>query len=86
MVLDLLMPQMDGADLLSVIRSYARFRTIPVVVWTGAGDTAVVDRARRHEVAEVIMKGKANYNELLAAISRVLGSVQSDEVHRMKPK
>jgi hypothetical protein len=57
-----------------------------VVVWTGAGDTAVVDRARRHEVAEVIMKGKANYNELLAAISRVLGSVQSDEVHRMKPK
>jgi hypothetical protein len=43
-----------------------------VVVWTGAGDTAVVDRARRHEVKEVVMKGKANYNELLAAIERVL--------------
>lgn len=79
-VLDLLMPHMDGADLLSVIRSYSRFRMIPVVVWTGAGDTAVVDRARRHEIKEIVMKGKANYNELLAAVDRVLEHNKSQKV------
>src|SRR5437868_6519991 len=33
-LLDLLMPQMTGADFLSVVRSYRRFQSLPVVVLT----------------------------------------------------
>jgi CheY-like chemotaxis protein len=41
-VLDLMMPDMDGVEFLETIRSYARWRSLPVILVTGAGDKKLV--------------------------------------------
>ena len=38
-VLDLMMPDMDGPSFLEVVRSYLRLQSLPVVVLTGISDS-----------------------------------------------
>src|SRR4051812_29334186 len=38
-LLDLLMPEMDGPSFLEVVRSYLRIQSLPVVVLTGLADS-----------------------------------------------
>ena len=46
LLLDLTMPEMDGLSFLEVLRSYIRWSTLPVLLMTGVGDDAVLDKAR----------------------------------------
>jgi CheY-like chemotaxis protein len=63
LLLDLLMPEMDGAMLLEVLRSYLRLQALPVVVLTGVPDSPMVQRVRDMNVNAVLTKGKASFQE-----------------------
>jgi CheY-like chemotaxis protein len=67
-VLDLLMPEMDGPSFLEVVRSYLRLQSLPVVVWTGLGDSPMVDRARTLKVNSILIKGKATFEDIQRAV------------------
>lgn len=67
-VLDLLMPGMDGPAFLEVIRGYIRLRSIPVIVWTGAGEGPVLERIRGLSVQNVLIKPGAAFSEIRSAI------------------
>ena len=69
-LLDLLMPDMDGATFLEVVRSYMRFQSLPVVVLTGAGDNPIIDRARALRVNSILIKGKASFDDIVGAIKQ----------------
>jgi CheY-like chemotaxis protein len=70
-VLDLLMPELDGTNLLDVIRSYLRLQGLPVVVWTGLEeDSPMVQRALRYHVSAVLKKGKTTLDDLAAAVEQ----------------
>src|SRR6266550_5558926 len=58
-VLDLLMPEMDGPSFLEVVRSYLRLQSLPVVILTGLAESPMVDRARHLKVNAILVKGKA---------------------------
>lgn len=73
-VLDLSLPEMDGVRLLEIIRSYLRLQSLPVIVWTGLGDSPIVERAKTFNVDSVVSKGKANFDDLLEAIAISLKS------------
>jgi PAS domain S-box-containing protein len=74
-LLDLLMPIMDGMTFLEVFRATPRFRTVPVVV-ISAKDLSVEERERvGRYTAAVVRKGKA----LEADLRRVLATVLADE-------
>jgi adenylate cyclase len=64
LLLDLLMPEMDGAMLLEVLRSYLRLQALPVVVLTGVPDSPMVQRVRDMNVNAVLTKGKASFQEI----------------------
>src|SRR5688572_2047708 len=66
-VLDLLMPEMDGTDLVEILRSYLRLRSLPVVVVTAAPDSPQAYRAKRQKVSAILPKGVP-----LADIHRVI--------------
>jgi CheY-like chemotaxis protein len=68
LVLDLLMPGMDGAQLLEVIRSYLRLSMMPVVVLTGVPDSPLVDKVRGMNVHTVLTKGKATLRDVETAL------------------
>jgi CheY-like chemotaxis protein len=46
-LLDLLMPEMDGTDLVEILRSYLRLHTLPIVVITAAPESPQAYRAKR---------------------------------------
>lgn len=72
-VLDLLMPEMDGPSLLEVLRSYLRLQSLPVVVLTVVPDGPVAERARQLKVNRIMAKGKATFEEIAAAIRQEIG-------------
>lgn len=67
-LLDLLMPEMDGPSFLEVVRSYLRIQSLPVVVLTGVGDSPMIERARTLRVNTILVKGKATFDDILKAL------------------
>jgi len=67
-LLDLMMPEMDGPSFLEVVRSYLRIQSLPVVVLTGLAESPMVDRALALKVNSVLIKGKASPQDIQKAI------------------
>ncbi|MFO1458636.1 MAG: response regulator [Verrucomicrobiota bacterium] len=71
-LLDLMMPEMDGFSFLEALRRRPEGRTIPVIVVT-AKDLTPEDRARLHgQAIEVLQKGGYSTNELAEEIRRAI--------------
>ena len=71
-VLDLMMPEMDGFEFLVEMRGHAEWRDIPVLVVT-AKDLTEEERTRLNgDVARVLQKGASELSELLREIGRIL--------------
>ena len=77
-VTDLRMPQMDGASLIGVIRSYLRWQSLPVIVFSAYGDIRSTERLRALGVSEVFEKGRADLAELIQAVERHLAKPARD--------
>ena len=71
-ILDLCMPELDGCTLLEVLRSYLRLQTLPVIMFTGVGDSPILERVRDLNVNAVLLKGKTSFQEIGEAIEAEL--------------
>jgi CheY-like chemotaxis protein len=71
-ILDLLMPEMDGPSFLEVVRSYLRLQTLPVVVLTGLADSPMIERIQALKVNSVLIKGKAGLEDIKHAVDEAL--------------
>ena len=71
-LLDLLMPEMDGPSFLEVVRSYLRIQSLPVVVLTALTDSPMVDRARALRVNSILLKAKATPDDIRKAVEEAL--------------
>lgn len=74
-ILDMFMPEMDGGNFLEVVRSYLRLQSLPVIVMTGLPDSPMVDRVRHLKVNAVLVKGKATFEDIAAAVRTELHRV-----------
>jgi CheY-like chemotaxis protein len=76
-MLDLMMPVMDGFEFLIEMRREAEWRDIPVLVVT-AKDLTAEERARLNgDVERVLQKGGSELDKLLKEIARILpGSIE----------
>ena len=68
MIVDLLMPHMDGCHLLEILRSYFRLRELPVIVLTGLSDSPMINRVRNMKVKTVLQKGKVTMDQIVEAV------------------
>jgi signal transduction histidine kinase/CheY-like chemotaxis protein len=73
-LLDLLMPEMDGFEFLAELRRHAAWREIPVLVLTAKDLTAEDRRRLNGEVERIIQKGAYGRDELLHEVGRLLGA------------
>lgn len=71
-LLDLLMPEMDGPSFLEVVRSYLRFQSLPVVILTALSDSPMIERARALKVNSVLIKGKATAEDVQKALEEAV--------------
>jgi hypothetical protein len=74
-VLDLMMPEVDGFQVLEQLRPMPATATIPVLVLT-ARELTPEDRARlaHHHIRQFVQKGSLNREELAACVRRLLGT------------
>ena len=78
-VLDLMMPEMDGFEFLTYLRQSEQGRRVPVVVVTAKAVTAA-DRARLSgQVGRIFHKGSFTRAELIAELRRVLVTARSTD-------
>ena len=73
-LLDLMMPEMDGFEFLAELRRHATWRDIPVLVLTAMDLTAGDRRRLNGEVERVIQKGAYGRDELLHEVGRLLAA------------
>jgi CheY-like chemotaxis protein len=73
-LLDLMMPQMDGFEFLDEFRRNAAWRSIPVLVVT-AKELTAEDRSRLHGgVARILEKGSLTPKQLLEEVKALVGA------------
>jgi CheY-like chemotaxis protein len=80
-ILDLMMPGMDGVNLLEVIRSYLRFHPLHVIMLTAFPDSPLLKRAKQLAVNRVLTKGKDSFDEILQAVTNELHGGFSPDDH-----
>jgi CheY-like chemotaxis protein len=69
-VLDKCMPDMDGIDVLRLVRANARWRTIPVIMYSADTNLADISLAKQAGAQEYFVKGVTPWNEVCARITR----------------
>jgi CheY-like chemotaxis protein len=80
LLLDVMIPQLDGLTLLMLLREEPRFRELPVVMLTGVCDEHTLDRARQLGVRDYLLKAQFSPEQLLGVIQRNLDSESSSSV------
>jgi CheY-like chemotaxis protein len=72
-VLDMMLPGMDGFTFLSSLRAQRTFQSIPVIVLTALDVRKISARLRALGVNHVIAKNDTSFPKLQAAIKKVVG-------------
>ena len=74
-LLDPIMPEMDGPSFLEVVRSYLRLQSLPVVVLTALTESPMIDRAQALKVNSILVKGKASSGDIQRALEDAIARV-----------
>lgn len=71
-ILDLVMPNMDGYEFLEKMRSVDRFKSIPVLISSNLGQPEDIDRATKLGANSYIIKGNLSLTELVAKLEELI--------------
>ena len=69
-LLDLMMPQMDGLELLEALQRHPQWKALPVVVLTALSDTHTVNRAQQLGAKAYLVKATFSVAEMLDHVKR----------------
>ena len=69
-LLDHMMPEVDGLTFLAGIRRFPKWKNLPVIMFTAVKDGHCVNKARSLGVAEYLVKANYSMKELLEFIQR----------------
>src|SRR2546426_2725137 len=73
-LLDLMLPKMNGLDILKKIRAEAKFSKIPVVVFTNAYVPNMINEAFQAGATQVFNKATLTPRQILDALNNIIAS------------
>ncbi|HZN66846.1 MAG TPA: response regulator [Tepidisphaeraceae bacterium] len=73
MLLDLMMPEIDGLELLEILQASPAWKALPVVVLTAISDTHTVHRAEQLGAREYLVKASFSLSDMLEHVKRYTG-------------
>jgi CheY-like chemotaxis protein len=76
-LLDLMMPVMDGFKVLQAVKSDDRLKAVPVVIFSAKGAPEEVEQAIRLGASDFLVKATTTPNKVLEKIRQVLGRTKS---------
>ena len=72
-LLDLLMPNVDGFDILKQIKADADTKNIPVLVLSNLGQKEEIERAGELGAVKFLVKAKLGLDEIVPEIEKIVG-------------
>jgi len=76
-LLDQMMPEVDGTTFLQNLRRFPKYKNIPVILVTGMNDKNLKSKANSLGVTDVLVKGEFHMKDLIALVKqRVTGDQQ----------
>lgn len=73
-ILDIVMPGMDGFEFLEKIRAEKLVERVPVIVLTNQGQSSDIDRAKNLGIQSYIVKASTIPSEVLSELTKLLES------------
>lgn len=80
-LLDLIMPQKDGFEVLAEVSKYENLKTIPIVVFSTLGQTEDIEKAKKLGATDYVNKTFFDFDNLLAKVLSVTKSNQSTQTN-----
>jgi len=74
LLLDVMMPRMNGIQLLETLRQQDRYKNLSVIAVTGSMDRAHLSRLRELGVCEILTKARFKIDELLNRVKCYLAA------------
>ncbi len=71
-LLDLMMPEMDGLECLALLRQEPRWQALPVIVMTALGDEENQLKAQRLGASDYLVKARFSMNQILERVRRLI--------------
>jgi len=69
-LLDVMMPEMDGLTLLKEMRDEPQYKELPVILLTALSDEGRMKKARELGVREYLVKTRFSYDELVDQVGK----------------
>ena len=85
-LLDLLMPRMDGVTFLERMRADDRYKTLPVFLVTANHDPRMLGRAKELGIEQYLFKGDVPFMRMLEMIKKTLGEPYTPIRRGRRPK
>ena len=79
-LLDIMMPVMDGMEVLKNLWENNLTRKIPVIVLTNAGDLNNMDKAKFYSTYQFFIKSNVEPEEIVKTVNEALGVIPKNEV------
>ena len=80
-LLDQMMPEVDGTTFLQNLRRFPKYKNLPVVLVTGITDKQLKSKATNLGVSDVLVKGEFQLRELIDLVKRrVAGEEKKPEL------
>jgi DNA-binding response OmpR family regulator len=73
MVLDIMMPKMDGFGVLTAVRSMAQLKNIPILIYSNLAQEDEIARAKKLGATEFVIKANVSPTEMVNKIKQYLG-------------
>lgn len=77
MLVDLLMPEMDGYELIRAVRADPRLAGLPIVVLTASDLSEVRIRDLRKQTSQIVQKGQTSFDSLAADLREIVAGKTS---------
>lgn len=71
-LLDFLLPDLDGLELLETFRQMPEYAQIPVIMLTGQGDSTIALKAMKDKASDYILKSKVTPKSLAEIIHKII--------------
>jgi CheY-like chemotaxis protein len=71
-LLDIMMPEMDGLHILDIIKANTDYEDVKVIMLTALGDEHIKKAAEKYGASDYIVKSEHDMKDVLEIISKVL--------------
>ena len=73
-LLDVMMPGLDGIEVLRTIRAHPRHKKIPVVVYSALADRETIDAATAAGAQDFLVKSRADFDQIRSCLESHLSA------------